>query len=341
VPKSYLIVQTAFIGDVVLATALAEKLHAHHPDAVIDFLVRKGNEGLFKGHPFIGNVWVWDKKGGKLSSLIDLLFKVRGRRYDAVVNVQRYLLTGLFTVLSGASQRIGFDANPVSPLFDIRIPHGNTEGEPTSHEVERNQRLIAHLTEARPARPRLHPSKADFEKVKPYRSHAYVCIAPASVWETKQYPAGKWVTLMDSLPKGLAVCLIGGPGDRALCDVIASSCEVERPVRNLAGSLSLLESAALQAGALMNYVNDSAPMHFASAMNAPVTAVYCSTVPAFGYGPLSDVSHIVETDMPLDCRPCGIHGKKACPEGHFRCAMTISDEQLLACLPSFKTAGGV
>ena len=332
--RSFLIVQTAFIGDVVLATALAEKLHGHHPEATIDFLVRKGNEGLFTGHPYIGTVWVWDKKGAKLASLFRILRKVRRRRYDAVVNVQRYLMTGLFTAFSGASQRIGFDANPASLFFDLRVPHGNRQGEPPAHEVERNQRLIALITDERHARPRLHPSKDDFAKVRHLVSKPFVCIAPASVWETKQYPAGKWVTFIDSLPRGLKVCLIGGPGDRTLCEVITSSCEVERPIHNLAGSLSLLESAALQSGALMNYVNDSAPMHFASAMNAPVTAVYCSTVPGFGYGPLSDVSHVVQTDEPLACRPCGIHGRKTCPEGHFKCAMTIRDERLLACLPS-------
>jgi heptosyltransferase-2 len=82
--------------------------------------------------------------------------------------------------------------------------------------------------------------------------------------------------------------------------------------------------------ARMNYVNDSAPMHFASAMNAPVTAIYCSTVPGFGYGPLSDVRFIVERDEPLYCRPCGLHGYAACPQSHFKCALDIRDEQLLA-----------
>ena len=72
--------------------------------------------------------------------------------------------------------------------------------------------------------------------------------------------------------------------------------------------------------AKMNFVNDSAPLHFASAMNAPVTAIYCSTIPAFGFGPLSDISHIAEIDYKLDCRPCGLHGFKACPKGHFKCS---------------------
>jgi heptosyltransferase-2 len=86
--------------------------------------------------------------------------------------------------------------------------------------------------------------------------------------------------------------------------------------------------------AVMNYVNDSAPLHFASAVNAPTTAVYCSTVPSFGFGPLSDKSYIVEKTESLYCRPCGLHGYKACPEGHFRCAFEIRDEQLLETLGS-------
>jgi heptosyltransferase-2 len=100
-----------------------------------------------------------------------------------------------------------------------------------------------------------------------------------------------------------------------------------RDVRNLAGTLSFLQSAALMEKAAMNYVNDSAPLHLASAMNAPVTAVFCSTVPAFGFGPLSDKSHIVECEN-LYCRPCGLHGKPSCPEGHFRCAMDIDLSKL-------------
>jgi heptosyltransferase-2 len=81
--------------------------------------------------------------------------------------------------------------------------------------------------------------------------------------------------------------------------------------------------------ALMNYVNDSAPMHLASAVNAPVTAVYCSTVPAFGFGPLSDNSTIIEAFPEPECRPCGLHGLRQCPLGHFNCAETIKTEQLL------------
>ena len=95
-------------------------------------------------------------------------------------------------------------------------------------------------------------------------------------------------------------------------------------VENLAGKLTLTESAELIKNARMNYVNDSAPLHMASAMNAPVTAYFCSTVPEFGFGPLSEHSVIVETNEKLSCRPCGLHGHKQCPQGHFNCGNQIS-----------------
>jgi ADP-heptose:LPS heptosyltransferase len=83
--------------------------------------------------------------------------------------------------------------------------------------------------------------------------------------------------------------------------------------------LSLMESAALMKGAKMNYVNDSGPMHIASAMNASVTAFFCSTIPDFGFTPLSEISFIKQVDHDLDCRPCGLHGFNSCPKGHFKC----------------------
>lgn len=54
--QKFLIIQTAFIGDVVLATSLIEKLHYHFPKAEIDFLLRKGNESLLANHPFLNQV---------------------------------------------------------------------------------------------------------------------------------------------------------------------------------------------------------------------------------------------------------------------------------------------
>ena len=97
--QKILVIQTAFIGDVVLSTALLESLYEQYPLAAIDIMVRQGNETLFTKHPFINEVIVWNKKKRKYIHRLQLLFKIRKSKYDAVVNVQRFAATGLWTAL--------------------------------------------------------------------------------------------------------------------------------------------------------------------------------------------------------------------------------------------------
>jgi len=323
-PKSVLIIQTAFIGDVILATPIIEKLHQYYPDAAIDFLVRKGNESLLEGHPKLREVLIWQKKKQKYRHLFQLLREIRSRHYDVIINVHRFAASGFLTARSGAKHKIGFDKNPFSFFYHKKISH--QIGDDT-HEVARNLRLVEHLTDSAFMRPALYPSKNDVDYVSNYKTRPYICIAPTSVWFTKQFPAEKWLELIHKLSENYNIYLLGSPTDHLVCESIKTT--AQHPyVHNLAGQLSLLQSAALIRDAQMTYTNDSAPMHLASAMNAPVVAVFCSTVPDFGFGPLSEVSHIAQTQQTLACRPCGLHGKKVCPEGHFDCAYTIEIVEL-------------
>jgi ADP-heptose:LPS heptosyltransferase len=328
-PQKFLIIQTAFIGDVVLATGIIEKLHRHFPDAEIDFLLRKGNESLLTGHPFLHEVLVWDKKESKIVNLLKLLRYIRKRKYDKVINVQRFAATGFLTALSGAAEKIGFDKNPFSLFFHKRIKHHFAGGKNYLHEMERNNRLIRHFTGEEAAKPKLYPSASDVEFTDPFRKEPYISISPASVWFTKQFPWDKWMEFINKVPEHLTIYLLGSNADVALAEKIREAAG-RSSVINLCGRLSFLQTAALMQHAVMNYSNDSASTHIASAMNAPVTTVYCSTLPSFGFGPLSDKSFIVETVEKLSCRPCGIHGRKTCPLGHFHCAYKINADQLLA-----------
>jgi len=329
-PLATLLIQTAFIGDVILATALVEHLAQHEPDRPLDVLVRRGNEGLLTGNPHIRRVFIWDKKSQKYPNLLRLLGQIRREHYGRVVTLQRFASTGLLTAFSGAPVRAGFTENPFSRFFTRRVPHVIGDG---THEVARNLQLLpeAAATPALP-RPRLYPTPADEATAAPYAAVGdYVCLAPTSVWFTKQYPEEKWLELLAALPAGLPVYLLGGPPDTAACERLAQL--AGRPgLVNLSGQLSLLASAALMRGAVLNYVNDSAPLHLCSAVDAPVCAIFCSTVPAFGFGPLSTFARIVEHPGPLACRPCGLHGHARCPLGHFRCAREIDTAQLLGVL---------
>jgi len=323
--QKILVIQTAFTGDVVLATAVVEKLRQFYPDAEIDFLLRKGNEGLLRDHPFIKQVLIWNKKENKFKNLFELLKQIRKTKYDKVINLQRFASTGLLTGFSQAKERIGFDKNPLSFLFTRKISHHFKKG---IHEVERNNRLIEDFTDTSFNKPRLYPSQKDEQEISEYKKQPYVCMMPASVWFTKQYPEEKWIELINNFPGDYNIFLLGGKEDKALCERIKEK-TTNKKVTVLAGKLSFLSSAALMRDAKMNYSNDSAPLHFASATDAPVTAIFCSTVPEFGFFPLSQKSIIIQTEVQLSCKPCTLHGRKACPLGHFKCAVTIETAKLL------------
>lgn len=323
--QKILVIQTAFIGDAILASGVLEKLHQHYPNTRIDFLVRKGNDSLYNNHPFINTLLVWDKKEGKYKNLLRLLSTIRSNKYDLVINLQRFAASGFLTAFSGGKQTVGFSKNPLSFLFTKRIPHQYQR-----HEIERNHALVQDITDNIPARPKLYPSKDDYDVVSSYKTEKYICIAPASVWFTKQFPQEKWVEFLNAIPSPITVYVLGGPSDAELCSQIVK--QVNNPalsIHILAGKLSLLQTTALMRDAVMNYTNDSAPLHLASSINAPSRAMFCSTVPSFGFGPLSDNSAIIETDLALDCRPCGLHGHKACPKGHFKCALTIDVNKMV------------
>lgn len=311
--KSILIIQTAFLGDVILATPVVEELSRIFPESEIDFLLKKGNEALLKSNPRIRNLYAINKKEGKLKNIFKHIRQFRSNKYDLVINLHRFGSSGLITALSKGRKKYGFKKNPWSFAFTKSFEHEIGNG---THEVERNLSLIREFGAQKICRPKLYPSEYDREVVNQYVGSNFVCVAPASVWFTKQMPPQKWVELINQITDKV-VYLIGGPSDKELCEEIKGACS-NKQVINLAGELTIMESVALVDQAKRAFVNDSGPLHMASSVNTPTMAFFCSTIPDFGFGPLADNSDIREVNN-LDCRPCGLHGHTACPKGHFKC----------------------
>jgi heptosyltransferase II len=311
--NNILVIQTAFIGDAILASSLIEKLKDKFPAAAISVLVRKGNGAVYDNHPYLKEVLIWDKGQRKIRNLLSLLFYIRRKKYDCVVSCHRYFSSGLLAGFSGARHIAGYKQNPLSFLFNYTVYHKIGDG---THETERYCRLVSDFAGDEVFKPKLYPTEKDERSVLHFQDRPYVCMAPASVWFTKQLPLHKWVTLCNSINPAMNIYLLGSASDVNLCMKIKE--QTSANVHAVAGELTLLQSCALMKKAVMNYVNDSAPLHLASSVNAPVTAFFTSTVPAFGFGPLSDHSKTFGIDE-LPCRPCGLHGYVACPLGHFKC----------------------
>ena len=330
----FLIIQTAFIGDVILATSLVDMVKHYFPKAQIDFLLRKGNEGLLKTHPHIKTIHIWDKKNGKYLNLIKMAFHARKEKYDYVLNIQRFASSGIFMALCGAKVKIGFKQNPLSFLFHKKVEHKipyQLHGE-YLHEVQRNALLLEPIVEnfilpqAIKIPPSLFITASDQMKADEIVQGPYVVLAPSSVWFTKQWEKDKWIELKNNLQGKYQLLFIGGPEDKEYIDSIILE---SRNCVNLCGKLNLLQSAALMKKAQRVFVNDSAPLHLASAVNAKITAIFCSTIPEFGYTPLASDSQLIQLTPRLSCMPCGLHGKKACPQKHFNCSELINIDDVV------------
>ncbi len=322
--KKILIIQTAFIGDVILSTSLISSLKTSNPECQIDVLVRKGNELLLQNNPSLNLIHTWDKSKNKISSIYKIVKTIRKEKYDLIINLHRFASSGIMTVLGGAKETRGFSKNPISLFFTKKYTHQIDPTQPL-HETARNFTIAADLCHGIIQRPALYPTNEDYEETKKWKLKDYICLAPASIWFTKQLPFQKWIELIQKYHTQYpshAIYILGGKSDIELGNKISATVNCDT-LMDLCGQLSFMRSASLMKDARMNFVNDSGPLHICSAMNAPVTAYFCSTTPDFGFGPLSDNSRIVETKEYLECKPCGLHGYKECPIGHFSCGNSI------------------
>lgn len=333
--KTILIIQTAFIGDTILASQFARAVKDKYPNSKIHFFLRKGNESVIQGLSTVEKVWVWDKAGGKTKNLLKLIWELRKIRFDLVFNLHRHFNSGLVSALIKSPFKAGFIQNPLSFFYTHKvnhlIPHKSMSG--VWHEVQRNLQLLQKAEptfviseNAKLYKPELPLLDKHFSKVAPHTDGEYFVIAPASVWFTKAWSEHKYRELTRELSQMGKVLFIGAPTDKDLCDRIRKDIP---NTENLCGALNLLDSAALMKKAKRVFVNDSAPLHLASCVNAKTTAIFCSTVQEFGYTPLADQSIVIDVGNSLSCRPCGLHGYKQCPLGHFKCAEEIEVKRVL------------
>jgi len=332
-----LIIQTAFLGDAVLVTSLVEKIRIESPETIVHLLVRKGFEYIFKAYPHahLKKVWAYDKKN-KLSSWWNLRKQLTGEKFDQVFVAQRFFGMGLLSISLRAKKVIGFDKNPLSLFFDEKVAHDFGRGK---HEVERNSELLASWLG-----PKVHKPFLDARHVgqmpSDFQLKKYLCISPGSVWETKRFPVQKWIQFISLLPTDQAIVLMGSRGEKHLSDEITEAFVGSgRNIQNACGRFDLMEAIAIYQNSQMSFVNDSGPLHICSAVNAPTIAIFCSTIPAFGFGPLAEQNKVIEAREKLACRPCGDHGKKSCPENHFNCANTIDVSEMLQVYQLFLPSG--
>lgn len=320
-----LIIQTAFLGDVVLTTSLLTHLRNAHADATIDVVVRADLVSILEGHPDISEVIGFDKRGADrgLGGLLSFARRLRARSYDRCYLPHRSLRSALLAWRAGIGERIGYAGAPGGFLYTQTVARPET-----GHYTDKLAALVAERDAPLPTLPvaddarKAIDARLDAEGIG--AAEPVALLAPGSVWATKRWTARGYAGVARELSQRYRVVLVGSEADRPAADAVIEHFETTDWV----GRTNLRELVALCARANLYIGNDSGPTHVAAAVGTPVVAVFGPTVPAFGFAPRSAGSAEV-VEIELECRPCHAHGPMKCPLGHHDCMNRIDAASVL------------
>ena len=311
-------------------TPLLNLLRTTCPQAQIDVLVKAEYHDLLRAHPGITRLLIFDSR----QSLLRTLRSLRADRYDLALDLHctprsQLLLRGLRArrklvynkrvLRRTLLVRLGWNTlrcmTPVPELYAAplrRLGLTGRLGPPTMH-------LDPESTEA---------MQAHFARRLPDASHQpLLAVAPGARWATKRWPVERFAAVAQELAreKQAAVVILGGPDEAQLARTLCDKLDV--PVVNGAGTLSLMNSAALLSRCRLLISNDSGLMHMATALQVPVVAIFGPTVQEFGFYPFQACAEVVRE--PLSCRPCSTKGSMRCPRGHHACMQDIPSARVL------------
>ncbi|MBK1699451.1 glycosyltransferase family 9 protein [Thiococcus pfennigii] len=332
-----LLVRLSAIGDVLFATPLIDALRRAHPDAEIHWLVQPECAPLIECHPGLDGVLVWPRRDwlalwrarrftALAREVVAFRRRLRGHRFDLVLDLQGLMKSGLLAWLSGAPQRIGLGSREGSRWLMTRtIPRGGDERQIGS-EYRHLAEALGLPSEDFAMALHLAPADAAFAETR-IREHGldagYAVLCAFTTRPQKHWFEPRWAELADRLTGdlGLPAVLLGGPGDRAAAERIrAAACS--KPV-SLVGETSLREAAAVIARARLLIGVDTGLGHMGIALRRPSLLLLGSTRPYLDTGrPDARVLY-----HPLACSPCR---RDPICEGRFTCMRLIEVEACLA-----------
>ena len=329
-PQKILVLRLSSIGDVVLTTPVLRALRRRYPSARIDFLVKSGYAGLLHRNPHLDGVLTLPDSAGA-ADLVRMLGKLRQQRYDLLIDLHRNWRSIFLRRAGGARAARVYRKHVVRRAFYVAFKRESL-GLPSA--VDRYFRAVRPLGVVDDGRgPKLHlPDslrRRTGERLRElgWTGKSAIGLVPGAGYATKRWPAERYGELGRRLAAefGVPVLVFGGVEDREVATVICR--RIGSAAVDLAGRLSLSESAAALDFCDLVIANDTGLMHVANALGKKLVAIFGSTTGGLGFYPRGEKVRAVE--IRLACRPCSHLGRNRCPKGHFRCMQDIPVEEVL------------
>jgi lipopolysaccharide heptosyltransferase II len=326
------------IGSIILAEPTLRYLRKIYPQARLDFLTLKQNQGLFKLIPQVDRVHCLDFRHlwRFVLSAISLIVQLRRQRYDLIIDAEFFAnFSALVSRLAKPRCLVGFSRPSASKsrLLDIVVPFLDEQ-----HAADNFLRLVMKDRTADIsgwAQPHMASPNSKFaEQGAALRPYVVMNVNASPLALERRWPQERFVQLAQWLLQNYEVdlALIGSQAEREYTDVVAAAIGKPDAVRNLAGTLTLVELAALIENAALFISNDSGPLHLAAALQKPVVGFYGPETPE-RFGPRCDDRLIFYLDLP--CSPCMSvdNAKTVNCTNHLRC---MGDLKVALVIPSLQ-----
>ncbi len=342
-PPSILVVRFSSLGDVLLTTPVLRAIRAHWPQAHLAFLTRERFAPLLEGNPHLDEL-IRLPEGATARELAARCRELARRRWTILADLHRSLRSSLVRKLVPAQYKLVYSklitkrTLLIYGRMDRYGPHPLAVPERYARPLERFGVRLDQL----PAE--LHLSDQDHAPVAaaiasrwPDTPENFLTVAPGAAWPIKRWPAERFAVAAGELSArhSLKVLVLGGAQDAEVCRTVAE--RLGASALDLAGQLTIRQSAAAVERSRLLLTNDTGLMHVATAVRTPVTAVFGPTVRQLGYFPYRSAARVVEHPG-LWCRPCTHNGRSRCPLGHFRCLRELGPSAVITAAEELLTA---
>jgi heptosyltransferase-2 len=319
-----LVIRFSSLGDVALASAVIEAIHASFPAWRITLLTKQDFMPLFDTDPRLSRI-----VGIRSGELPSAIIRRTGAFFDAVVDLHGSLRSFAVTTLLRTPRMLRVSKHSLARRIMIWS---------RNRFRRRFDVLGSYLETVRPLGitgrflPRLYPGEkplADAHTLLAGFCHdqgKVIGIAPGSLHPEKRWSPESYALFADRLvARGDVPVFIGDTHDTLFVNTIISL--MTGGAVSLAGLIKLPVTVAVISLLDGLVCNDSGPMHLAGALDVPFAALFGPTHPDLGFVPGYPYGSAVHSDVP--CSPCSLHGRTPCRYESRRCMDGITGERIL------------
>ena len=324
---SILVILMGSLGDVTRGLSIVEPLKRLSPQCRISWLVEPACLDLVKLCPQVDQVIVFERDLG-LRGAWRLVKRLRKEEFHLVIDLQRIFKSGLFSRLSRARRRLGFNRRNAKELNWIFNNEHIAHYPPHIPKHEHYWKFLDYLGSKSPAGPLLNLGVPEVATSCPQWSrlinHDSIALILGSSWPSKNWPLDGYRQLLRLLPanKGQSIVLLGLPRNLPAARQLAAEFG-GRPIVNAVGDTSLVQLCSILKQVRAVIGPDSGPAHLASALGTPYISLFGPTDPG-RTAPCGGADLVLRSA--IGCSPCYL---RVCPGIGRLCLRLISAEAVL------------